>query len=121
MYTMCENNSIKEKDKFMNQVTYEKVIWTSLPLNFNSTFGDVKDFSIDDKLAFEIGSALLKKAFGETTFFDYHFIIIEVLEEDIFIVSALPPAEPNRVPLGGDYNVAINKKDGKIIKIWMGE
>ena len=118
MCTMCENNSIneEEKSKLMNQDTFDKVTFDTLPfgLGLNDTYGNAKDFFIDDKLAFEIGSAILKKVYGEDKLLDYRFFVIEGLREGVFVVTALPH---DRRMFGGEYSVAISKEDGKILSV----
>ena len=42
----------------------------------------------------------------------------ELEDKDVFVVSRIPKGGET---LGSDYNVAISKKDGAIIKIWAGE
>jgi len=59
----------------------------------------------------------LHDVFGEELISNTSFIVREVYRDGFFVVTRLPD---NNIP-GADYNVAINKKDGKILKIWMGE
>ncbi|MCL2722653.1 MAG: hypothetical protein FWD47_15095, partial [Treponema sp.] len=56
IFIMCSTNSnnITEKDISMNQITYEKQVWGSNPSDLTCSIGNVSNFYIDDKLAFEI-------------------------------------------------------------------
>ena len=105
-----------EKEKFMNRGRFEKAV-SAPTIDFNDTTGSHTDFFVDEKLALEIGTAVLQKVFGEELISNTYFIVREVYGDGFFVVTRLPD---NNVP-GADYNVAINKKDGKILKIWMGE
>jgi hypothetical protein len=111
------NNIEEEKGEFVNQDAFQKIVFDSLPFDLDDTIGNVNDFFIDDKLAFEIGTAVLRNVYGNVEISDYIFQIIQTKKGDIFIVTAMPN---NMIP-GADYNVAISSKDGKILRIWMGE
>ena len=74
-------------------------------------------YAIDEEMALEIGNAILKKIFGEEVIKNTRFIVCEVDGKDYFVVSRLP----KNYEMGGDFGVAINKEDGKILKVWMGE
>lgn len=40
-------------------------------------------------------------------------------EDDVWIISFWKESE--RITLGGDCNIAIQKKDGRVLRIWFGE
>lgn len=87
------------------------------PIDFEDMIGVHKDFEVDEKLALEIGDAILKKVYGESLLQNTYYIVKENAKEEYFVVTRLPN---DGVP-GGDYSVVINKKDAKILRIWMGE
>ena len=78
--------------------------------------GMYKNFVITEALALEIGRAVLKDTYGEV-FSEETLTVKEVEKQKFFVVSFTQEG----YALGGDFNVAINKKDGKILKIWAGE
>jgi len=85
-------------------------------VDFNDKTGDYTGFSLDEELALEIGDAVLKRAFGADRIANTEFIVQEYIY-GYFVVTRFPyPIVP-----GYDFNVAINKEDGRILKIWMGE
>jgi len=118
MCTAPKDNStdVNEKEKLINKGCFEKAV-SALNIDFNDTTGSFTNFSIDEKLALEIGTAVLKKIYGEVLISNTSYIVREISEGGFFVVIRMPN---NNIP-GADYNVAINKKDGKILKIWMGE
>lgn len=77
-----------------------------------------KGLIIDEKLALEIGNAVIKSVYNENVIEQTEFIVCELKDKDIFVVSRIPKGGET---LGGDYNVAISKIDGKILKVWAGE
>ena len=70
-----------------------------------------KGFVVNENLALEIGGAVLKDVYGEKSFSGKKLYVLD--KETRFIV-VLGEDFPGR-----GYNVSINKKDGKILKIWM--
>jgi hypothetical protein len=75
-----------------------------------------KGFVVTEALALEIGKAVLKHISGEF-FYEETLTVKEVKKQKLFVVSFTQEG----FVLGGDLNVAINKKNGKILKIWGGE
>ena len=120
MCAMCQSNSINivDKGRLMNQITYEKKVFDIFPFAFYDISGNVKDFSIDDKLAFEIGIAILAKAYGKDKIFGYRYFVSESTREGVFVITAIPVVDTEYIILGGSYNVALSKEDGKILRIW---
>ena len=86
-------------------------------IDFKDDIGMYKNFVITEALALEIGRAVLKDTFGEKVFSENTLTVKEVEKQKLFVVSFTQEG----YALGGDFNVAINKKDGKILKIWAGE
>jgi hypothetical protein len=84
-------------------------------INLRDSVGVYKDFVVTEALALEIGKAVLKHICGEEIFYENTLTVKEV--KKFFVVSFTQEG----YALGGDFNVAINKKDGKILKIWAGE
>ena len=107
----CSNADDMPADdgKFLGVVSY----WD---IDFDNEAG-VADIIIDEKLALEIGNAVLQSVFGQNLITDTEFLVGEVKDKDIFIVTRVLKG----VEMGGDYNVAISKKDGAILRIWQGE
>ena len=77
-----------------------------------------KGLIVDEKLALEIGNAVIKSVYNENVLLQTEFVVYELEDKDVFVVSRIPKGGET---LGSDYNVAISKKDGAIIKIWAGE
>ena len=117
----CSNTSsknIKDGDEKLNQeLIYEKSTHTS-EVDLADNIGAVLDFEISEKLAVEIGNAVLKSVYNETILNNTKLILSENEKGNIFTISRVI----NDIYTdGGDCNVAISKTDGKILKIWMGE
>ena len=74
-------------------------------------------FEMDEETALEIGDIILTKILGEEWINNSTFIVSYAVFEEVFIVTRMPS---ELVP-GGDFSVAINKEDGRILKIWGGE
>ena len=72
---------------------------------------------VDEQLALEIGNAVIKAVYNEEILTQTSFLVYELEDEDIFIVSRIPKESK----LGGDYNVAISKSNAAILKVWVGE
>ena len=90
-----------------------------IEVDLNNKDGAVnKDEIINEKLALEIGNSVLKSVYGEDIIDKTRFVVYEIENENIFVVSRLPKGKEF---LGGDRNVAIRKTDGAILKIWAGE
>lgn len=70
-------------------------------------------FKIDKKTALKLGNVILQqRIFGDKMYKETQYVVEEY--KDYYIVSRFPKHPAN----GGDYLVAINKKDGKILSIW---
>ena len=79
---------------------------------------DGTGLTMDEDLAFEIGKAVLEKHYYEEKPDTSHYVVYDVPNENMFVVRV----EPNNIKtMGGEYGVAIDRKDGKILKIWLGE
>ena len=74
------------------------------------------DYSITAEVALKIGDAVLEHVFGNKIL-DTVFSVSEISGKNYYVVSRLPN---NLIP-GEDYNVAIDKTDGSILKVWVGE
>ena len=85
-------------------------------IDFDNEEG-VADVIIDEKLALEIGNAVLKSVLGQDIITDTEFLVCEFKDKDIFIVSR----SLKEYEMGEDYCVAISKKDGAILRVWQGE
>ena len=69
---------------------------------------------IDEKLALEIGDAVLKSVYGQDALAETKFQVCELKDKDVFVVTRMP----TEYEMGDDYNVAISKKDGTILRVW---
>jgi len=106
---ICEND--------MQEEVIFKVVSSAVYFNPNDTVGACENFEVDEKLALLIGDAVLLNVFGEKCLQKTRVIVAEVTSEDCFVVTRMT----NDIMVdGGDFNVAI-RKNGEIIKIWMGE
>ena len=101
----CKKN-MKDEGKF-------KGVLSGWEVNLKDPMGTYKDFVLDEQTAYEIGNAILKRVYGEEKLKNTRFIVYEVEGKDYFVVCRGPKAGP-----GGGYNVALNKEDGKILRIW---
>jgi len=86
-------------------------------IDLTDGIGVYKDFVVTEALALEIGRAVLKDTYGEEVFSEITLTVKEVEKQKLYVVSFTQEG----YALGGDFSVAINKKDGKILKIWAGE
>jgi len=95
-------------------------VFKGIVSGWNTDLDDItltySDFVIDDKVALEIGDAVLKSILGDK-FNNTSFIVCEIADKNFYIITRIPDTN---VP-GVDYNIAISKEDGRILKIWMGE
>lgn len=107
-----DNNSTTDEGEFLGVLSNVKIDFDNQDGAYN------KDFIIDEKLALEIGNSILKSIYGESMLKNSDFIVYEVEGENIFVVSRVPK---DNGTLGDDYNIAINKKNGAVLKIWAGE
>ena len=107
---VIENNSI-----ISNKGVFEGVV-ADWDINLDEIYGFI-EFTLDEETALEIADVVLKKIFGDEVINKTSFIVVEAKGKDYYIICRLPDSN---VP-GEDYNVAINKTDGKILKVWMGE
>jgi len=88
-----------------------------IDINLNHiTTGTSRISNMSSNLALEIGDAVLKEVFGEDRLSDTIFYVSENNNQDFYIVSRFIEDV-----VGGGYNVAISKEDGKILKIWADE
>lgn len=119
----CTNTNtdvIKEDIGMVVNTTGEfKGIVSNWNFDLKSQIGvPAKGLIVDEKLALEIGNAVIKSVYNENVLLQTKFVVCELEGKDVFVVSRIPKSDET---LGGDYNVAISKKDGAIIKIWAGE
>lgn len=80
---------------------------------------------IDEQVALEIGNIVIERVFSTIPTEDgeykdvlenTNYIVYEVKDKDFYVVTR---GDPNA--LGGGYSVAISKKNGAILKLWLGE
>jgi len=86
-------------------------------IDLEDAAGSYSSFVVDEKLALDIGNAVLVHIFGDTILSDTYFVVREIADRGFIVVTRIPNSD---VP-GEDYSVAINKEDGRILRIWMGE
>jgi len=122
-----EQSHVSTPVKVDNEVGYEYdesmssngafmgVLTNTWGTDFNDETGAFIGVSIDDKLALEIADAVLKSVYGAEKLKGSEFIVAEIGGSGYFVVT-----RHFNIP-GGDYNVAISKDDGRILKIWEGE
>lgn len=80
---------------------------------------EAEDIGVDEKLALDVANAVIKHKWSnidKDILKNTKYIVYEVKDRDAFVVCRWYPDR-----MGGDYNVAISKKDGSIIKLWIGE
>jgi len=89
--------------------------------------GVYRDFFVSEDLALKIGEAVLRDVLGDEAFTDNYILSISDFPafegKKYFVVVlaytyTLPNGGQGIIP-GDAYGVAINKKDGKILKIWI--
>lgn len=85
--------------------------------NLNDRTG-VQEIVIDKNLALEIGDAAIKSTYSERAYVDTKLIIYDYKNSDIFIVTRSPK---DQGIIGNEICVAIDKKNGAILKIWSAE
>lgn len=114
----CDNTNtdVNSKGEFLGYVTgdyYDRDYYDS---NYGIYPGE---FEIDEELALDIGNSVIKSLCGDneddilekTEFVVYK--IKEDVDKDVFVVGRWYPDR-----MGEGYYVAINKRDGAILKIW---
>jgi len=112
-YVALENNSEEKVDE---DIGIFNGIVSRRGADFNDTSCDAKGFTFDERLALEIGNAVIKSAYGENAILETTFVVSEIAGTDYYIVTRMPKGDV----CGGDYSVAI-RKNGEILKIWGGE
>lgn len=109
-------NSKKEKGmiKYKSGIFYEK--------NWDETIGTYTGECVipNEEIALEIAKAIfngmeksksMKEYVPQSVFYDN--------QDEIWIVSF--GENSNQIVIGGDCNIAMQKKDGKVLRIWFGE
>ena len=89
---------------------------TGWRIDLDDPIGTFTDFYVTEKLALEIGDAVLRGYISEEELAKMTLTVRDIPGRDFYVVSRF-----YKGVAGGDYNVAINKEDGKILRIWMGE
>ena len=77
-----------------------------------------QEIVIDKNLALEIGDSVIKSTYSEKAYEDTKLVIYDYKNKGIFVVARTPKDESI---LGNEICVAIDKKDGTILKIWADE
>ena len=120
-YIKTAKNAKAVKDYNMMNVSDkgDYLIWADLDYDAYSFGGNdiaMDEYEITQETALDIGNAVLKDIYQEQWrefFEETEYMVISIEKQDMYIVS--------RAPVGyvgdGSY-VAINKKDGKILRIW---
>ena len=87
-------------------------------MEFDLSYMTLRNFEVDEELAMSIGKMVLTKRYSDWKKDNTYFIVCELAGQDIFIVTMLhgPPDA-----FAGDYNVAIDKKDGRVLGFFQGE
>ena len=110
----CENNQ-QEKDmvKYESGIFYDK--------NWDETVGTYSDAAVPNKeTAIKIAQAIfdgMKKSNEEQKYILQSVFYDE--QDEIWIVSF--GDNSSQIILGGDCSIAIQRKDGKVLRIWFGE
>ncbi len=114
LFSACGNGK-----KENNMVKYESGIYYDK--DWNETVGTYTESAIPDKdTALEVATAIFngmdksrgaKEYVPKSVFFDY--------QDEVWIVSFGKGSD--EFILGGDCSIAIQKKDGKVLRIWFGE
>lgn len=121
MMSSCKMQE-KENSQPQTNVTYEGIVnWDSFSVDdYNET---EIPFTVDEKLAFEIGDAALKSTVDESKLDEYYKMpayVYEISGKNIYIVDRAQTVDGHLID-GGGFSVAISKEDGRILKIWFGE
>ena len=110
----CENNQ-QEKDmvKYESGIFYDK--------NWDETVGTYSDVAVPNKeTAIKIAQAIFDGM--EKSNEEQKYILQSVFydkQDEIWIVSF--GDNSSQIILGGDCSIAIQRKDGKVLRIWFGE
>ena len=114
LFSACGNGK-----KENNMVKYESGIYYDK--NWDETVGTYTESVIPDKdTALEVATVIFngmdksrgaKEYVPKSVFYDD--------QDEIWIVSF--GKNSNQITLGGDCNIAMQKKDGKVLRIWFGE
>jgi len=117
IYVITLLSSSIEGDSYYISVELSNVDGQVLKVNSNGWSTPIV-FEMSQELALEIGDVILWHVFHERHLLDTVFIVAELPADNCFIVTRLPRYP---VVLGGDVSVAIDSRDGRIIKAFMGE
>lgn len=111
------NGNINDKGEFLGVKEKGDVGYIE---DLENVFGmSPEEVNIDEKLALDIGNAIIKSVCSRwdgDVLKNTQFIVYELKDQDAFVICRWYPDR-----MGGDYNVAISKKDGAILKMWEGE
>ena len=92
----------------------ENVNWN---LDMEDMTGACVDFSVTKELALKISDCVLEHIYGDKAISNTVFKVCEIAGNNYYVVTRYP----EELRPGYDYNVALDKTDGRILKIWMGE
>ena len=113
--TICSCTVAKEEQSNLN-IEFE------LRAGKNFSLDEIQNlpYTIDEKLAFEIGDAAMRANVNQSHLDAYDKMsanVVEILGGDYYIINRIP----NDGSEGGGISVAISKEDGRILKMWIGE
>ena len=118
--TSCEKD---KKENVSSMVEYETGSYSEK--NWNEPVGTYQEDVLPDKeTALAVATAIFHGMEKDTEAQKYTPQSIFYDEEDsIWIVLFHEEVEENatEVVMGGGYSIALQKKDGKVLRIWMGE
>ena len=122
-----ENNSYSEKNKDENnciKFEYEKGIWHDK--DWDSDVGTYKGDAVpNENVAVAVASAIFDGVKNPKT--QYDFVAQNVFfdeKDEVWIVSFWPDRyyiDENTIIVGECYNISFQKKDAKVLRIWVGE
>ncbi|MCD7855807.1 MAG: hypothetical protein LUG66_09395 [Clostridiales bacterium] len=114
----------KDSESIYNEKEYEGVVsayscdidyyLNEFPLSF--------EMGVDDKLALEIGTAIVKSIWNTDKIDNIYSSVCEVENRNVYIVTAAKTnVTDGIISLYDGYSVVINKENGAIVKVWVNE
>ncbi len=112
----CSNNEEEENMISYKSGTYYNKNWEETVGTYN---GDVVP---DENAALEIAMVIFNNMSKSDNAHEYkpQKVFYDV-EEEIWIVSFWKDYSTDNIQLGGSCSIAIQKNDGKVLRIWFGE
>ena len=119
----ANNKEAYEKNNEKETIVYESGIYHNK--NWSETIGTYSERDVipDKETALKMAKAIFDGMDKSEAMQEYvPQVVFYDTQDEIWIVSFWEDWEdPNQITIGGDCSIAMQKKDGKVLRIWFGE